>query len=548
MDKLTIVELPFVDSPPDEGQTRIKWIKDGEEITGSKTKYSSEGVLNRPILAVQKNVEVLDKNIITIANSLNSANTDIQNIQHMLEISNNTEALAQIGINAKDISTLKTTSNEQHHHIEDLAQKVETIKDDIGTYNPETDSVYRTVRKDLLWIKKELGQYPGQDINGISSVGADSSGMKRRIMDNSSVINQHAIQIKELETKFEDSDVGSLTTEVQNLRAEMGSKPSSFTDPVYVRLGKLETSNSGLQMNMENVLDSIGYNSGTPSIIDVVTTNTRNIEELTSELSSPDTGIKDTITKIERQIGDDEEPLTINGKIKTNSDSIVSINRILGADSSSGLRGDVAWINQTVGITKDGAPAPSGSVIYKVNMLTASQSQTADEIQNLQVEIGNNTEGLKGQVLKLNSSINGTNPNGSTIEERGLLAAAKTAEIDISNLKSLIDSSDEKVLQIEAKAVANEKDITQLKSDVAAIPDFTAIKQDIDTLKGDVSSVQSEMSTTTSSIEDIKKRLTTLETKVKTLESSKFVDAPSDGKAYVRKDGQWVDITTLSSQ
>src|SRR5699024_11398530 len=44
---------------------------------------------------------------------------------------------------------------------------------------------------------------------------------------------------------------------------------------------------------------------------------------------------------------------------------------------------------------------------------------------NLQVEIGNNSTGIKGQVVALNTLVNGTNPNGSTVEERGLTNSIK---------------------------------------------------------------------------------------------------------------------------
>ena len=40
---IELKELPFVDSVPDEGQERISWIKNGEEILGASTKYGNDG-------------------------------------------------------------------------------------------------------------------------------------------------------------------------------------------------------------------------------------------------------------------------------------------------------------------------------------------------------------------------------------------------------------------------------------------------------------------------------------------------------------------------
>ena len=95
------------------------------------------------------------------------------------------------------------------------------------------------------------------------------------------------------------------------------------------------------------------------------------------------------------------------------------------------------------------------------------QTQLANTIQDMQVDIGNNNEGIKGQVIRLNSTVMGTNPNGTTVEERGLLAVVKTHDTEISQIKNQL---------------------------------------------------------------------------------SNFIpEAPKDGKAYVRKNGAWVDLTTLLS-
>ena len=60
---IELKELPFVDSVPGEGQERISWIKNGEEILGASTKYGNDGSMNRPTVSVFKNVEVLDENV-----------------------------------------------------------------------------------------------------------------------------------------------------------------------------------------------------------------------------------------------------------------------------------------------------------------------------------------------------------------------------------------------------------------------------------------------------------------------------------------------------
>nr|1OX3_A Chain A, Fibritin [Tequatrovirus T4] len=78
---IVLNDLPFVDGPPAEGQSRISWIKNGEEILGADTQYGSEGSMNRPTVSVLRNVEVLDKNIGILKTSLETANSDIKTIQ-----------------------------------------------------------------------------------------------------------------------------------------------------------------------------------------------------------------------------------------------------------------------------------------------------------------------------------------------------------------------------------------------------------------------------------------------------------------------------------
>lgn len=109
-----------------------------------------------------------------------------------------------------------------------------------------------------------------------------------------------------------------------------------------------------------------------------------------------------------------------------------------------------------------------------------------NDVQNLQVEIGNNSTGIKGQVVALNTLVNGTNPNGSTVEERGLTNSIKANETNIAS-----------------------------------------VTQEVNTAKGNISSLQSD---------------------VQALQEAGYIpEAPRDGQAYVRKDGEWVLLSTFLS-
>ncbi|EMC9885655.1 phage neck protein fibritin [Shigella sonnei] len=481
MADISLVDLPYVDGPPDAGQSRIEWIKNDEEITGADTKYGSEGVMNRPIVEVQRNVEALDVNIKTIASSLNTANEDIKVIQGILDVSGDVDALAQIGQNTQDIDVIKVTVQTHASELNDLNEHIDANTDDIGVYNQETDSVYRTVRNDLLWIKNELGQYTGQDINGVPTPGNDSTGMKRRIMTNSSVIVDHGVRLTDLETKFADSDVGSLTIEVERLREEMGPR-TSFTTPVFSRLSGIDLTLSRQNADLDGIKQSIGY-PNTTSIITTTNANSSAINDINLELNQSG-GIKPRLTTVETAIGADDLPTTIQGRIKLNTDAIGALNTVVGSDSSSGLRFNVSWLNNVVGVDASGGkPEPAGSLLYRTRELEGTISGMSNDIQNIQTDVGTTTTGIKGSVNTLNTLINGTNPNGSTVEERGILPTVKSHDTTINSLTSRIAT---------------------LETDLAAA------EAEIQTLK----------------------------------EAGYIEDAPSDGKFYVRKDGAWVELPT----
>ena len=482
---IELKELPFVDSVPDEGQERISWIKNGEEILGASTKYGNDGSMNRPIVSVFKNVEVLDENVGILKTAIETSQKDIKTIQGVLDVSGDIEALSQISVNKNDISNLKTLTNEHTDILTGTNNTVDKIIADIGPFNDEENSVYRTIRNDLLWIKQELGQYSGQDINGLPVVGNASTGMKHRIITNSTLLSSQGIRLSELENKFTESDVGSLTVEVGKLRDELGNKPVDFGPNIYNRLNAIDDKQTLINSDIAEIKSSIGYPENV-SIITEINNNKSSIESINNELNQSE-GVKQRLTAIETSIGSDDIPSSIKGKIKNHTTSIESLNGIVGENTSSGLRANVSWLNQIVGTDSSGGqPSPSGSLLNKVSVLEGEVSVLNNNVQNIQVEIGNNRTGIKGQVIELTSLINGNNPDGSTVEERGLTNSVKTNETNIA-----------------------------------------AVTHEVNTAKDNISSLQSS---------------------VQALQEAGYIpEAPKDGQAYVRKDGEWVLLSTFLS-
>ncbi|ABI94984.1 fibritin neck whiskers protein [Enterobacteria phage RB33] len=482
---IELKDLPFVDSVPGEGQERISWIKNGEEILGASTKYGNDGSMNRPTVSVFKNVEVLDENVGILKTAIETSQKDIKTIQGVLDVSGDIEALSQISVNKNDISNLKTLTNEHTDILTGTNNTVDKIIADIGPFNDEENSVYRTIRNDLLWIKQELGQYSGQDINGLPVVGNASTGMKHRIITNSTLLSSQGIRLSELENKFTESDVGSLTVEVGKLRDELGNKPVDFGPNIYNRLNTIDDKQTLINSDIAEIKSSIGYPENV-SIITEINNNKSSIESINNELNQSE-GVKQRLTAIETSIGSDDIPSSIKGKIKNHTTSIESLNGIVGENTSSGLRANVSWLNQIVGTDSSGGqPSPSGSLLNKVSVLEGEVSVLNNNVQNIQVEIGNNRTGIKGQVIELTSLINGNNPDGSTVEERGLTNSVKTNETNIA-----------------------------------------AVTHEVNTAKDNISSLQSS---------------------VQALQEAGYIpEAPKDGQAYVRKDGEWVLLSTFLS-
>lgn len=454
---LELKDIPFVDGLPDEGQSRIRWIRDGDCLSGAKTKNGNEGYLNEAGVSIQKNIVLLNENADTTKNSINKVIASVNNINEALELSSNTEAVKQIGVNKENIEILQIHVQNAENDIGVLQTNTDFIIEDVGPYDASADSVYRTVRDNIVWIKREMGQYAGQDINGLSVLGNESKGMKRRIMSNTSELVKQEVRIKTLEDNYQNSDIGSLTIEVNKIRKEVGLSTAATSESLYIRTSALETKALANTSSITNIETAIGF-SGSTSITERVRVNTDEIGVLKSQVNTPITGILPRLTQIETRLGSDSVPASISGKVFILRKDLDALTVVVGSDTSSGLRGDVAWLNQRVGIVPVGQQPAPDTAFGQINSISAILDDNASAVQDLQVEIGNNNEGLKGQVIRLRTIIDGTNPNGITVEERGLLNTVKAHDVTIKTL----------------------------------VP-----------------------------------------------------DAPNDGKAYVRKNREWVDITTL---
>ena len=431
IEKLELKPIPFVDSVPDDDQKRIQWVRNGECLEGAATKTSNDGTLNKVGVQVQQNVAVIDENMFKTKEKVNVLSSEVNRINESLNIENDTSLVEQIGINRDNIDILQEHMQFAESDIGEIQASIEFLDEEVGVHNPEQDPVHRTVRDDLTFVKTEMGAYPGQDMNGNEVPGAKGSGMKTRIIDIATQAVKNEKRINQLEVDFDESDVGQMTLDVRKLRKEVG--PSSEVVPdttIYSRIKQTEKDIKTHALSLIEIEEAIDLDGG--HIVDHVNNNRDAIKNLEKVQNDPKTGLLPRMTAVETQIGTKDKPTSILGKLEVDRKDINNLQVLVGKDSSSGLRGNVAWINQTVGIVEAGQTPPSDSILGQIQVITSTMNEHSSSIQDIQQEIGNNKEGLKGSVVMMSKSIYGTNPNGATVEERGLVISVKQNEAKIA--------------------------------------------------------------------------------------------------------------------
>lgn len=537
INKLELNELPFVDGVPDVTQKRIPWIRDGDCLTAATTKYGNDGILNGAGVGLHKDILALEENTLTTRDTVNIVIDNVNNINKALEMGADTEIIKQIATNKENIDILQVHMQFAESNIGELQTDTQFLKEDVGVFDPTEDSLYRPVRGDLHFIKTEMGQYQDQDINGLSVPGNPAKGMKRRIINNSTAIVDHSIRIQTLEDNYNDSDVGSLSIKINELRTEMGQKSESVGKPaVYTRLSDLELYESSSNESIKEIKTAIGMTESGDTINTRVTRNEGQIRDITNTLSTPITGVVPRLTAVEIAIGKSTEPATINGRLASLREDLTAQQYILGNNTSEGLRGQVTWLSTRMGA--DVQPE-AGTVNFRLNTLTKSSNEQASKIQDIQAEIGNNTTGLKGSVLTLTRQMNGTDPNGITVETRGVIITVKQLEVKTSNMLPEAPEDGKIYGRQNADWVVINTDDTNADAIAQLRLDLTSTNDDVSDIDIRVGKNETDISSNTSAISEVK-------TKVETLENTDYIlEAPKDGEAYVRVDGAWVLLSTF---
>ena len=391
-----LTALPFVDRIPDPterpDQRRIEWIRNGECLGAAEHINDNKGELNRGPVQVQKNAATLMDNEKIIDSSL----------REIIErVNAHDDTLGSIGDDnlATKVQELEETIEPFDADIK--ANKLaifvagEAIKanDKKVGVRPDEDPTERDVMNDLLFIKKEMGNYSGKDFNGNDVPGVtETSGMKSRIINNGLSIAQNTRRIKQLEDDWVTSDVGALTANIEQIRQELGQTDDAPDTPVYEWIKNSDTKQEEQDTDITRLKVAVGIDSGSTETLDQrITTNTAAIATNQNAITEN----SDKIRTIETKIGDSTTPQGMEYRLIDTERKVSTLNNVVGQNDDEGLRKKVQDVMNEIGDDATVGSIKGRIVTNENNILTDQRS-----IATLQTQIGNSTAGSESGLFK----------------------------------------------------------------------------------------------------------------------------------------------------
>lgn len=422
-------KIPFVDGvPSDTTQTPINWIINGETLDGAKTKVTNEGSLNRCGVLVQKNAVQLETNTITQTAKINEVIDQVNLISENLAAISDESVIDKLDQVVADVEVLKVDMTAVQGSTASNTLKIQDLDKEIGTWDASTDPKHRTIRKDIIFLKGEMGAYPGFNENGDVDPTSTGSGMKYKIMTNAQAISIHEGRITRLEDDWANSDVGHLTDEVTDLRNEMGPKHLATFESVYVRLNTIGTEITGINSELTSINQYIGRTGtgGTGSISARMTTAESNIAILQTQMNDSATGVLPRVISLENAVGNSQIPGSIRYDISAIKRDIGDINMIVGESSDDGLRGEMAQVMADIGT--DSQPTS-----IKGRLLNVENTQRDDHQKLIDVEsvVGNTSSGLVAANIAMGKAVYGDATSSDPFLKDGIQKTARDSKAAI---------------------------------------------------------------------------------------------------------------------
>lgn len=475
IDKLNpLPKIPFVDGVPDDAttQTKILWIKNGETLDGSPDKVSNTGSLNRTGVSIQQNAVQLEQNTITHNDKINEVIDQVNLITENIDAIGDESVIKKVNQLDQDVQALTLSNTQTQNKVAQLTLSVNAQNDEIGEYDPEKDPKHRTIRNDIIYIKKEVGSYPGFNVDGDVDPSSTGTGLKYRVLSNQRAISMQETRITKLEDDWALSEVGQLTEEVKELRAEMGDSGLATTRSIYARIKILEDGSIVMQNELDAINSYIGRTSGsTSSINDRVNSLENSVSSLATQINDPVTGITAQIATINGQIGTVSVQGSIRYDIAENKRRLMDMEMILGESGDEGLQGQVAILTGDIG--EDSDPT---SIKGRLSVVEGELRTNTSALWELQGVVGNSSSGLVATSQQINKEIYGDGVSSDPVTRAGLKTTTRNlftqvgdnAEGNETGIYALIADLNKRVEDLEALNIA------QALADRVTIEDLNA--------------------------------------------------------------------------
>ena len=475
IDKLNpLPKIPFVDGVPDDAttQTKIIWIKNGETLDGSPDKVSNTGSLNRTGVNIQQNAVQLEQNTITHNDKINEVIDQVNLITENIDAIGDESVIKKVNQLDQDVQALTLSNTQTQNKVAQLTLSVNAQNDEIGEYDPEKDPKHRTIRNDIIYIKKEVGSYPGFNVDGDVDPSSTGTGLKYRVLSNQRAISMQETRITKLEDDWALSEVGQLTEEVKELRAEMGDSGLATTRSIYARIKILEDGSIVMQNELDAINSYIGRTSGsTSSINDRVNSLENSVSSLATQINDPVTGITAQIATINGQIGTASAQGSIRYDIAETKRRLMDMEMILGESGDDGLHGQVAILTGDVG--EDSDPT---SIKGRLSVVEGELRTNTSALWELQGVVGNSSSGLVATSQQVNKEIYGDGVSADPVTRAGLKTTTRNlftqvgdnSEGNETGIYALIADLNKRVEDLEALNIA------QALADRVTIEDLNA--------------------------------------------------------------------------
>lgn len=452
-----INELRYVNGMPDPNerpdQTRIGFMKDGEPIKGASGDTKSDGVLNRPSVHIQENVVTNLENTkaqqVTIEELVDAVNeiTGSEGADFGSRITTNENKLV---VHERQLDSIEfRVGTEKNDSIPSVPQpatglfkRVGDIETNVGVRSsqdvPNEIEKNISVRDDLFFIKRRIGNDRGLDWNGNPSPTTPPTGMKLQIEDlynTTSAIKRDVGDdhiggtIKGRIKYLEDSSQIGATAQ---LRGEMGPRDDRDpARPVYARLDEIEDAAGDLNADVVELQDII--KTPVVGLVDVVADHQTEIDTLNLTVGDNVSDVSD----IQVDIGSwgDSYSGTIKGRQTEFNNEIVSLWNTIGSDdiANGTIRYRVTTLENSLGDRNNPAV---GSAWYFINDNSGDITVLQNVVADLQNVVGDGTSsGLAYRINQHDQMIG----NGDSVYGNGF-TLVDGAEIDWTD-GALVDHS-----------------------------------------------------------------------------------------------------------